>query len=894
MKKPVAIFFKFQGALALGTLVSFGMMQQDPWLVGHTEKIMSRMLSETVGVPFTLKIERLSILTGQIVARSIRVASAKGDWSFKAPTAVCNVSLFSLLRGKEIEAELIFVKPEITTLYENKKAAIEDPIRALINAPPTIPLKLIRCAMQNFTLRITASFGELMGVGSGSIEIGTNSVLTTIFLTDGSAKRFAQELAQRVSGLVTVDVPIKDPESYKATVHVSCYHSPDLKKRCIFYAEYKDRTASCSWYPEDRTLHIKGEHIRFNDEDVRGNVKSTGQLDALADYFPIRGEWKSLHGTGSFEGLVKIVADNVEYEGTAHAEDIDYKGFTLANAMSSVKGTKQSVGGLFTIDDPRIPLEGSWSYAIESDELKSHLQLTKPSTIIPQLRIEKKNTSCDLTAKNGHLSLKIAAEAFNRSKEKINIKGSMESDMSQATFKGSINQIGITGSCLLDPLKLLQITGKDTKGRVILNLHDTGETLSGSGNFEALKDLLNTLTGYQLQGTGTLVLKVQTSPLKIDVALEKAQIKLPSTYNFITGLKGSLEYDSALNLLKVQDVAVDLHKGRIILPHSCFMFNTAGDLEFAHIPFAFENLFVSWHKDLFATLSGHGTALYNNGRWIYRGIAMIDKATLRGNLLSWQVQKDLVSTSGSSLLSFIDLALSLQTVAPVEVKTPFFQTKAQLNASLFGTASKPQMSGVIELHEGIFDFPYKPLYITSGKLFLNPVQPDDPLISLTAKNKIKKYAITMQVSGTLHQPKITLESSPALPEENILTLLLSGSDEGSLFAAMPHMVMLQLEHLLFGSGEKMSKAQQFFKNLLKPLKNVRFVPKMSDDQSNKVQGAIEVDINDRLRAKAQNSLNLSDETQVEVEYSLTDDMSIKAVRDKEGGLGGELEMRWKF
>ena len=108
------------------------------------------------------------------------------------------------------------------------------------------------------------------------------------------------------------------------------------------------------------------------------------------------------------------------------------------------------------------------------------------------------------------------------------------------------------------------------------------------------------------------------------------------------------------------------------------------------------------------------------------------------------------------------------------------------------------------------------------------------------------------------------------------------------------MVMMQLESLLFGTGEHSSKAQQFFTTLLKPLKNVRFVPTWSAQDGKGLQGAIEVDITDRLRAKAQNNLKLSEETKVEVEYSLSDDMTVKAIRDDTGSLGGELEMRWKF
>ena len=308
----------------------------------------------------------------------------------------------------------------------------------------------------------------------------------------------------------------------------------------------------------------------------------------------------------------------------------------------------------------------------------------------------------------------------------------------------------------------------------------------------------------------------------------------------------------------------------------------------------FHDLFVSGHKDLFGTLSGGITATLVQGIWRIAGTITVDKAHLDSNLLSSQVQHDLLSASQASYGKNIDLDLTLNTISPLQVKTAFLEAQARVVATLKGTATRPKTVGSIELEKGSFAFPYKPLYVTHGKLILSEHQPDDPMIELTAKNKIKKHTITMHVTGSIQRPKISFEAVPHLAEENILTLLLSGTEDGPFYLAMPNIVMMNIESLLFGSGENLTKAQQFFKTLLKPLKNVRILPVLSDQQGKRLQGAIEVDINDRLRAKAQNNLDLSDETQVEVEYALSDDVSVKAVRDETGSLGGELEMRWKF
>ena len=236
--------------------------------------------------------------------------------------------------------------------------------------------------------------------------------------------------------------------------------------------------------------------------------------------------------------------------------------------------------------------------------------------------------------------------------------------------------------------------------------------------------------------------------------------------------------------------------------------------------------------------------------------------------------------------------MRIQTRAPLKVQTSFLTADAHLDMHLTGYASAPDIEGVIELAHGSFEFPYKPLFVTHGKLVLAPHQPDGPTIDLVAKNKVRSYNITMRVSGTLHQPQVSFESTPQLSEEGIITLLFVGSDHGSLSAAMPRVLMEQIEDVIFGSEEKLSAAQQFLKSLLIPLKNVRLVKKDTDQEQ--LQAVLEVDINERLRAKAQNNLQLSDDTQLELEYVVSDDMTVKAIRGQEGALGGEVEMRWKF
>ncbi len=69
-------------------------------------------------------------------------------------------------------------------------------------------------------------------------------------------------------------------------------------------------------------------------------------------------------------------------------------------------------------------------------------------------------------------------------------------------------------------------------------------------------------------------------------------------------------------------------------------------------------------------------------------------------------------------------------------------------------------SGRLQVQSGLIRFPEK--------------EPDRPQLDLLAHSKILGYDINLVTSGPLDDPVITLSSSPALPNDELLLLLLTG------------------------------------------------------------------------------------------------------------------------
>jgi Uncharacterized protein conserved in bacteria len=223
-------------------------------------------------------------------------------------------------------------------------------------------------------------------------------------------------------------------------------------------------------------------------------------------------------------------------------------------------------------------------------------------------------------------------------------------------------------------------------------------------------------------------------------------------------------------------------------------------------------------------------------------------------------------------------------------------TSANLDLVIKNKIFDPQLSGKIDFISGTLAFPYKPLNITKGSMYFLQHQSSDPLIELVASNKINKYNVTMYVSGSLQNYNISFDSSPTLSEEQIIALLIAGSAQESLNVIAPAIIMQSVKDSLFGSGEsKFLGNHNYLGKILKPFKNVRLVPSFVDQTGRGgLRGTLEVDLGERARASVQKNFSLSEDTRFDLEYSLSDDVTVRGVRRENGDIGGEVEMRWKL
>ena len=94
--------------------------------------------------------------------------------------------------------------------------------------------------------------------------------------------------------------------------------------------------------------------------------------------------------------------------------------------------------------------------------------------------------------------------------------------------------------------------------------------------------------------------------------------------------------------------------------------------------------------------------------------------------------------------------------------------------NLKGTGELPFLVGIIYIDPSRILLPSGRLQVQSGLIRFLESDPDRPQFDLLANSKVQGYDINVVTQGPLDDPVITLSSSPALPNDDLLLLLLTG------------------------------------------------------------------------------------------------------------------------
>jgi translocation and assembly module TamB len=129
-----------------------------------------------------------------------------------------------------------------------------------------------------------------------------------------------------------------------------------------------------------------------------------------------------------------------------------------------------------------------------------------------------------------------------------------------------------------------------------------------------------------------------------------------------------------------------------------------------------------------------------------------------------------------------------QTVVAVDLGSVWVEKGQQANVNLGGgiqatLGNELDVRGKIETKRGQLDISGKQFDIERGSVTFTGGEPDDPIISAVARyDSPAGYTVYAEYTGTAVRGKLRLSSEPPLSQDEILTLLLFGTPDGSFGA----------------------------------------------------------------------------------------------------------------
>lgn len=128
--------------------------------------------------------------------------------------------------------------------------------------------------------------------------------------------------------------------------------------------------------------------------------------------------------------------------------------------------------------------------------------------------------------------------------------------------------------------------------------------------------------------------------------------------------------------------------------------------------------------------------------------------------------------------------------------------KANVHAS--GTTNDPLILGSLNLRRGFIDFSGRRFDLTRGQITFDRLTRNDPTLDLRAEYETSEGVVAaIEIKGRASQPQVSLVSTPSLPQEDIMALVLFGKPATELSAIeslQMAQALAQLGGIGFGGG----------------------------------------------------------------------------------------------
>lgn len=147
------------------------------------------------------------------------------------------------------------------------------------------------------------------------------------------------------------------------------------------------------------------------------------------------------------------------------------------------------------------------------------------------------------------------------------------------------------------------------------------------------------------------------------------------------------------------------------------------------------------------------------------------------------------------------LKLQVRSEDPMLIRGNFATGEITGSVSIGGTLENPSPNGVAKIEGFRAALPFSTLTVPSGTATFTPATGFDPILEIRGTAEPRPYRVTIYAHGRASDPQLILTSTPPLPENEIMTLLATGTTTQGLVnpqAASARAIQLLAEEIRRG------------------------------------------------------------------------------------------------
>lgn len=194
-----------------------------------------------------------------------------------------------------------------------------------------------------------------------------------------------------------------------------------------------------------------------------------------------------------------------------------------------------------------------------------------------------------------------------------------------------------------------------------------------------------------------------------------------------------------------------------------------------------------------------------------------------------------------------------------------------MDVKLAGTGLAPYLVGAATVDRFLAELPVSVLKTRRGLITFSQQAPFEPQIDIEAETVIQKYNIVARVSGPSSHTRLDLESEPPLSQQDILSLLTTGSTSGEIGS----------NNSALATRAAVLVVKRWYKKLFK-----RDFPGSTDEGGDSFRDRFQVDIGNVDPKTGRN--------EVSAQFRVTDNLFILGDLELGGGVAGRVKYVLRF